>query len=163
MWWTFPGCWRLLVLLPPLSSVPIPLPSYSPGSVRGLSLAAAVDDLLAKGAVEPVPPDPGFSSRLFVTPELLAIGIQLLVFPGSMFTSMCPISVWNFAVRSPVLALRGLDDFIRPMGRLSSGASASGLPQVSSLLFQSLSSSFSLFRTGHSCRPAQEFAYRLRR
>ena len=55
---------------PPLSSVPIPLPSYTPGSVRGLALAAAVDDLLAKGAIEPAPPDPGFYSRLFVTPKV---------------------------------------------------------------------------------------------
>ena len=55
---------------PPLSSTPIPLLSYSPSSVRGLVLAAAVKDLLSKGAIEPASPGPGFYSRLFVTPKV---------------------------------------------------------------------------------------------
>ena len=56
--------------LPPLSPVPLPLPSYSPSSIRGLALTAAVSDLLAKEAIELAPPSPGFYSRLFVTPEV---------------------------------------------------------------------------------------------
>ena len=55
---------------PPLSSTPIPLPSYSPSSIRGLALVAAVKDLLAKGAIEPASPGPGFYSCLFVTPKV---------------------------------------------------------------------------------------------
>ena len=57
-------------VLPPLSPVPIPLPSYSPTSVRGIALTAAVADLRAKGAVEQAPSGPGFYSRLFVTPKV---------------------------------------------------------------------------------------------
>ena len=56
--------------LPPLSHVPLPLPSYSPSSIRGLALTAAVSDLLAKEAIELSPPSPGFYSRLFVTPKV---------------------------------------------------------------------------------------------
>ena len=52
--------------LPPLFHVPLPLSSYSPSSIRGLALSAAVADLLAKEAIELAPPSPGFYSRLFV-------------------------------------------------------------------------------------------------
>ena len=55
---------------PPLSSTPIPLPSYTPSSIRGMALAAAVKDLLLKGAIEPSSSGPGFYSRLFVTPKV---------------------------------------------------------------------------------------------
>ena len=60
----------LFLVTPPLSNVPIPLPSYSPSSIRELALSAAVADLRAKGAIEPAPPSPGFYSRLFVTPKV---------------------------------------------------------------------------------------------
>ena len=60
----------LFVSRPCLSAVPIPLPSYSPGSVRGIALAAAVLDLRAKDAIEPASQDLGFYSRLFVTPKV---------------------------------------------------------------------------------------------
>ena len=55
---------------PPPSSTLIPLPSYSPSSIKGLALVAAVKDLLSKGAIEPASPGPGFYSRLFVTPKV---------------------------------------------------------------------------------------------
>ena len=55
---------------PVLSNVPIPLPSYSPLSIRGVALSAAVADLCAKGAIEPAPPSPGYYSRRFVTPKV---------------------------------------------------------------------------------------------
>ena len=55
---------------PPLSDVPIPLPSYSPSSIRGIALTAAVADLREKGAIELAPPPPGNYSRLFVTPKV---------------------------------------------------------------------------------------------
>ena len=52
---------------PPLSNVPIPLPSYSPTSIKGAALEEVTLDLIAKGAVELAPlPSPGFYSRLFV-------------------------------------------------------------------------------------------------
>ena len=56
---------------PPLSSVPLPLPSYSPNSIRGLALSDAVSALVEKEAIEIAPPSPGFYSRLFVTPKVI--------------------------------------------------------------------------------------------
>ena len=53
-----------------LSSTPIPLPSYTPSSICGMALAAAVKDLLSKGAIEPSSSGPGIYSRLFVTPKV---------------------------------------------------------------------------------------------
>ena len=55
---------------PPHSNVPIPLPSYSPSSIRGLALTAAVADLREKGAIELAPPSSGYYSLLFVTPKV---------------------------------------------------------------------------------------------
>ena len=53
-----------------LSSTPVPLPSYSPSSIRGLALSAAVADLQSKAAIEPASSEPGFYSCLFVTPKV---------------------------------------------------------------------------------------------
>ena len=52
---------------PPLSPVPIPMPSYNPLSTRGVALEEVTLGLITKGAVELAPlPSPGFYSRLFV-------------------------------------------------------------------------------------------------
>ena len=52
---------------PPLSAVPIPVPSYNPSSTKGVALGEVTQALIAKGAVELAPlPSPGFYSRLFV-------------------------------------------------------------------------------------------------
>ena len=51
---------------PPLSSVPVHLPSYSPSSIRGQALAAEIAALLEKGAIELAPPTPGYYSQVFV-------------------------------------------------------------------------------------------------
>ena len=51
---------------PPLSECPISLPAYSPHSIRGVALNQELQNLLRKGAVEPVPQSPGFYSRLFL-------------------------------------------------------------------------------------------------
>ena len=52
---------------PPLSNVPIPMPSYSPTSIKGAALEEVTLGLIAKGAVVLAPlPSPGFYSRLFV-------------------------------------------------------------------------------------------------
>ena len=52
---------------PPLSPVPVPMPSYNPFSTRGVALEEVTLGLIAKGAVELAPlPSPGFYSRLFV-------------------------------------------------------------------------------------------------
>ena len=52
---------------PPLSDVPIPMPSSSPTSIMGAALEEVTMGLIAKVAVELAPlPSPGFYSRLFV-------------------------------------------------------------------------------------------------
>ena len=52
---------------PPLSAVPIPMPSYNPLSTKGVALREVTQALIAKGAVELAPlPSPGFYSCLFV-------------------------------------------------------------------------------------------------
>ena len=52
---------------PPLSPTPVPMPSYSPSSTRGVALREVTLGLIAKGAVDLAPlPSPGFYSRLFV-------------------------------------------------------------------------------------------------
>ena len=52
---------------PPLSATPIPMPSYSPTSIKGAALEEVTLGLIAKGAVELAPlPSPGFYSPLFV-------------------------------------------------------------------------------------------------
>ena len=52
---------------PPLSNAPLPMPSYSPTSIKGAALEEVTLDLVAKGAVELAPlPSPGFYSCLFV-------------------------------------------------------------------------------------------------
>ena len=55
---------------PPLSPTPVPLMSYSPTSVRGLALTAAVADLQNKDAIELASSESGFYSRLFVTSKV---------------------------------------------------------------------------------------------
>ena len=51
---------------PPLSDQPLPMPSYSPSSIRGRALEKEFLDLLCKGAIEQAPQTPGFYSHLFV-------------------------------------------------------------------------------------------------
>ena len=55
---------------PPLSPVPLPLLSYSSSSIWGLALAAAVDDLRMKDAIELASSEPGCYSCLLVTPKV---------------------------------------------------------------------------------------------
>ena len=51
---------------PPLSDQPLPMPSYTPSSIRGKALEKEFQDLLHKRAIEQAPQTPGFYSRLFV-------------------------------------------------------------------------------------------------
>ena len=59
--------YRILFLRrPPLSDQPLPMPSYTPSSIRGKALEQEFQDLLHKQAIEQAPQTPGFYSRLFV-------------------------------------------------------------------------------------------------
>ena len=61
------GCCLPFLSTPPLSTAPIPMPSYSPTSIKGAALEEVTLGLVVKGAVELAPlPSPGFYSRLFV-------------------------------------------------------------------------------------------------
>ena len=61
------GCRIPFLSRPPLSAVPIPMPSYNPLSTKGVALGEVTQALIAKGAVElALLPSPGFYSRLFV-------------------------------------------------------------------------------------------------
>ena len=51
---------------PPLSDQPLPMPSYTPSSIRGKALEQEFQDLLHKQAIEQAPQTSGFYSRLFV-------------------------------------------------------------------------------------------------
>ena len=52
---------------PPLSNVPIPIPSSSPTSIKGAALEEVTLGFIAKGAVVLAPlTSPGFYSRLFI-------------------------------------------------------------------------------------------------
>ena len=87
--------------LPPLSHVPLPLPSYSPSSICGLALTAAVSDLLAKEAIELAPPSPGFYSRLFVTPKVT--GGWCLVIDLSCLNGFVDVSHFHMETTQTVL------------------------------------------------------------
>ena len=80
--------------------MPLPLPSYSPSSIGELALAAAVVDLRQKDAIELVSSDPGYYSRLFVTPKV--------------------IGGWR-----PVIDLSHLNRFIKVYGDISVGSPVS--------------------------------------
>ena len=61
------GCRIPFLRPPPLSTDPIPMPSYAPTSIKGAALEEVTLALIAMGAVELAPlPSPGFYSRLFV-------------------------------------------------------------------------------------------------
>ena len=77
------------------SPVPLPLPSYSPSSIWGLALTAAVDDLGMKDTIELASSDPGYYSRLFVTPKV-TVGFRPVIHLSRLncFIS-CLIFVWR--------------------------------------------------------------------
>ena len=121
-------------VIPFLSQVPIPLPSYSPSSIRGMTLNAAVADLQEKRAVEPALSSPGYYSHLFATPR----GHRRLVpfdrsLPPQPFCASLPFSHGDGSVGSPVSSSERLDDVARSQGCLPSGPGApviSALPEV---------------------------------
>ena len=120
-------------VIPFLSRVPIPLPSYSPSSIRGMALSAAVADLQEKGAVEPAPSFPGYYSRLFVTryPQghrgLATCDRPLTPQP---FGASLPFSYGDGSVGSPVSSSGRLDGVAGSPGCLPLGY---GAPVISAL------------------------------
>ena len=115
---------------PPLSSILLPLPSYSPSSIRGLALADAVSDLVAKEAIDPAPPTSGFYSRLLVTPEVT--GDRPLT--PQRFCGCRPLSYGDYTDRSPVSLCGRLDGVPGSPGRLPPGSGSAIFSLVSEVL-----------------------------
>ena len=81
---------------PPLSNVPIPMPSYSPTSIMGAALEEVTLGLIAKGAVELAPlPSPGFYSRLFVVWKTSGSWRQVIDLSISIALWTCLPSTWR--------------------------------------------------------------------
>ena len=81
---------------PPLSNVPIPLPSYSPTSIKGAALEEVTLGLIAKGAVELAPlPSPGFYSCLFVVWKTSGSWRPVIASPISIALWTCLTFRWR--------------------------------------------------------------------
>ena len=87
---------------PPLSTDPIPLPSYAPTSIKGAALEEVTLALIAKGAVELAPlPSPGFYSHLFVV--WMTSGSWRLVIDLSLLNRFVDISRFRMETIQSVL------------------------------------------------------------
>ena len=134
---------------PPLSNAPLPMPSYSPTSIKGAALEEVTLALVAKGAVELAPlPSPGFYSRLFVVRKTSwswrpVIDLSHL----NRFVDVSPFQMEDHSVCAPVGVSGGLDGLHRSQGSVSSGAGASCFSSLSTLRLprQGLSVQSSMF------------------
>ena len=86
---------------PPLSAVPIPLPSYSPLSIKGKAFQGEIEALIAKGAVEIAP----FISRFLQLPVCgtEGFGVMEAGHRPVVFEQFCPASTIQDGVK-PVSA-----------------------------------------------------------
>ena len=91
---------------PPLSDQPLPMPSYSPSSIRGKALEQEFQDLLRKQAIEPAPQTLGFYSRLFVVQKDSGAWRPII----DLSTLNTYIASQRFHMETPQSVLR----FIRP-------------------------------------------------
>ena len=148
---------------PPLSKVPISLPSYHPLSTKGVALGEVTQALIAKSAVELAPlPSLGFYSRLLSSVEDLGV-------LETRHRSLDPQSVVDVShfrmetIQSVLLSSSGrLDGLHRPQGSLPAGPCPSALLLLPSVcgtgqsvsvlcsLLWPLHSSTGLL-TGHGC------------
>ena len=120
---------------PPLSEVPIPMPSHHPLSTKGVVLGEVTQALIAKGAVELAPlPSPGFYSRLFVvwkTSGLWRPGHRSL--DSQSLRGCVTYPDGDHPVCPPVCPSGRLDDLHRSQGGLSTGSCPSGILPLPSL------------------------------
>ena len=94
---------------PPLSTAPIPMPSYSPTSIKGAALEEVTLGLVVTGAVELAPlPSPGFYSRLFVVWK--TSGSWRLVIDLSHLNRFVDVSPFQMeTIQSVLLSVRQVD------------------------------------------------------
>ena len=89
---------------PPLSNVPIPLPSYSPTSIKGAALEEVTLGLIAKGAVELAP----FPFSWLLLPSVRSVeDLGVLAsshrpFPSQSLCGRVPLSDGDHSVCAPV-------------------------------------------------------------
>ena len=113
---------------PPLSKVPISLPSYHPLSTKGVALGEVTQALIAKSAVELAPlPSLGFYSRLFVVWKTSGSWRSVI----DLWTLNLFVDVSHFrmeTIQSVLLSSSGrLDGLHRPQGSLPAGPCPSAL------------------------------------
>ena len=137
------GYWVPFVSAPPLSPVLVPLPSYSPSSIKRKALQGEIEALIDKGVVELAPLSPGYYSCLFVVQK--ASG-----FWGPVSSSDLFLNGIESVSPSRCQEVR-LDDLSRPQGCIFSGSHSSRQSQVSSVCCgrQGLSVLSSVFRSLH--------------
>ena len=119
---------------PQLSDQPLPMPSYSPSSIRGKALEQEFQDLLHKQAIEPAPQAPGFYSRLFVVQKDSGAWRPII----DLSTLNTYIASQRFHMETPQSILRSIrpGDWmisIRSSGRIPPGSGPSGIASVSPL------------------------------
>ena len=140
---------------PPLSNAPLPMPSYSPTSIKGAALEEVTLGLVAKGAVDLAPlPSPGFYSRLFVVWKTSGSWRPVIDLSHlNRFVDASPFQMdGDHSVCAPVGASGGLDGLHRSPGSVSSGAGSSCFSSLSALRLpgQGLSVQSSLLWPLHS-------------
>ena len=114
---------------PPLSAVPIPMPSYNPLSTKGVALGEVTQALIAKGAVELASlPSPGFYSRLFVVWK--TSGSWRQVIDLSTLNRFVDVSHFRMETIQSVRPSGGLDGLHRSQGGLPTGSHPSGISPV---------------------------------
>ena len=120
---------------PPLSDVPIPMPSYNPLSTKGVGLGEVTQALIAKGSVELAPlPSPGFYSRLFlVWKSLGVVETSHRSLDSQPLRGRVTFPDGDHPVCPPVCTSGRLDGLHQSLGGLPSGSSSSGISPLPSL------------------------------
>ena len=128
--------YRIPFLSPtPLSPAPVPMPSYSPSSTRGVALTEVTLGIIAKGAVELAPlPSPGFYNRLFVVWKTL--GSWRPVIDLSHLNGFVDLSHFQMETIQSVLLSVRQDDWMASIdlkGSVPAGSGTSGFSSLSTL------------------------------
>ena len=123
---------------PPLSPVPIPMPSYNPLSTKGVALEEVTLDLVTKGAVELAPlPSPGFYSPSVCRVEDLGVvaSSHRPLHPQSL-RGCVALSDGDHPVCSPFCSSGRLDGLHRSSGGVPPGSGSSGVSSLPPLCVQ---------------------------
>ena len=120
----------LVTLLFPMCRFPFPA---TPRLPSGLALSAAVADLRAKGAIEPLALSPGYYSCLCYPQVHRGLGACDKPIPSQPVCLSLPFSHGDSAIGPPVSASWRLGGVSGPEGRVPSGSCASGVSLLSEI------------------------------